>query len=158
MNLEDLNPKKQKKLFFHNSTFNEIVQIYKKKKLPNKILFNGPKGIGKATLTYHLVNYIFSKDEDNKYDLNNLMINSKNRSYNLVLNNSHPNFYLINLLEDKKLIEISQIRKMINYANKSSFNNKERIIIIDNVEKLNTNALNALLKIIEEPNEKIFFF
>ena len=46
---------------------------------------------------------------------------------------------------------------MINYTNKSSFNNKERIILIDNVENLNLNSLNALLKIVEEPNENVFF-
>ena len=46
---------------------------------------------------------------------------------------------------------------MINYANKSSFNNRPRFILIDNVENLNINSSNALLKIIEEPNENVFF-
>ena len=46
---------------------------------------------------------------------------------------------------------------MINYTNKSSFNNRERIILIDNVENLNLNSLNALLKIVEEPNENVLF-
>ena len=46
---------------------------------------------------------------------------------------------------------------MITYTNKSSFNNKERFILIDNVENLNKNSINALLKIIEEPNENVFF-
>ena len=73
------------------------------------------------------------------------------------MNNSHPNFHLIDVLSDKKIIEISQIRQMINYANKTAFNNSERIVLIDNAENLNLNSLNALLKIIEEPNENIFF-
>jgi len=46
---------------------------------------------------------------------------------------------------------------MINYANKSAFNNRERIVLIDNAENLNLNSLNALLKIVEEPNENIIF-
>ena len=33
-----------------------------------------------------------------------------------------------------------------------------KIILINNVEYLNTNSINALLKIIEEPNNKILFF
>ena len=98
-----------------------------------------------------------SINEDFKYDLDNFTINELNKSYNLVLNNSHPNFHLINVLNDKKTIDILQIRKMINYANKSSFNNREKIILIDNVEKLNLNSLNALLKIVEEPSENILF-
>ena len=46
---------------------------------------------------------------------------------------------------------------MINYANKTAFNNNERIVLIDNAENLNLNSLNALLKIVEEPNENIIF-
>ena len=47
---------------------------------------------------------------------------------------------------------------MINFTNKSSFNNLCKVILIDNIEFLNTNSVNALLKIIEEPNNNIFFF
>ena len=62
----------------------------------------------------------------------------------------NPNPMLdVNLSEDKKNIEISQIREMITYANKSTFNNNERIILIDNVESLNLNSVNALLKIVQ---------
>ncbi len=46
---------------------------------------------------------------------------------------------------------------MINYANKTAFNNSERIVLIDNAENLNLNSLNALLKIVEEPNEILFY-
>ena len=55
------------------------------------------------------------------------------------------------------MIEISQIREMYKYANKSAFNNKERIVLIDNAENLNLNSSNALLKIVEEPNDNVFF-
>ena len=47
---------------------------------------------------------------------------------------------------------------MINFTNKSSFNDGYKIILINNIEYLNSNSTNALLKIIEEPNEKILFF
>ena len=46
---------------------------------------------------------------------------------------------------------------MIEYSNKSSFNHSSRFVIIDNLEFLNTNSVNALLKIIEEPNTNLFF-
>ena len=57
----------------------------------------------------------------------------------------------------KKNIEISQIRKMIEYTNKSSFNNSPKLILIDNIENLNKNSVNALLKLIEEPKYNVFF-
>ncbi|SVD99861.1 uncharacterized protein METZ01_LOCUS452715, partial [marine metagenome] len=157
MNLIDLKPNNQKILLGYNNFFLNIINLYKSQKLPNKILFSGSKGIGKATFAYHLINYVFSNKEQFPYDLSNFKINNSNKSFNLVKNNSHPNFHLIDLLDDKKVIEIAQIRKMINYANKSAFNNKERIILIDNAENLNLNSSNALLKIIEEPNDNVFF-
>lgn len=153
----NINPKKQINLYGYDNIFLKIVDLYNKNKLPNKILFYGNSGIGKATLSYHLINYILSKNEKHHYDLKNFKINNLNKSYKLVSNYSHPNFFLIDLLEDKKFIEISQIREMINYTNKSSFNNNKKIVLIDNVEKLNLNSINALLKIVEEPNDNTFF-
>jgi len=157
MNLLELKSNNQKQLFSFENIFLDIINLYDKKKLPNKILFSGPKGTGKATLAYHLANYVFSKKEEYSYDINKFKINDLNKSYKLIVNNSHPNFHLIDVLADKKIIEISQIRQMINYANKSAFNNRERIVLIDNAENLNLNSLNALLKIVEEPNENIIF-
>ena len=157
MDLKNLLPNNQKKLYGYNNEFTELVKLYKNKKLPSKIFLTGPKGIGKATIAYHLINYIFSSKEEYQYDLSNLEINNLNKSYKLLLNNTHPNFHLVDIMEDKKVIEISQIRQMINYSTKSTFNNKERIILIDNVENLNLNSLNSLLKIVEEPNENTLF-
>lgn len=145
------------KLFGLDNNLKKLIDLFDKGKLPNKILLSGPKGIGKCTLSYHLINYIFSKNEDHNYDLNKNEINTANKSFKLIENGSHPNFHLINLLEDKKNIEISQVRKMINYTTKSSFNDSPKIILIDNTEKLNLNSINALLKIIEEPNNNVYF-
>ena len=157
MDLKNLLPNNQKKLYGYNNEFTELVKLYKNKKLPSKIFLTGPKGIGKSTIAYHLINYIFSNKEEYKYDLNNLEINYLNKSHKLILNNTHPNFHHVDIMEDKKIIEISQIRQMINYSTKSTFNNNERIILIDNVENLNLNSVNALLKIVEEPNENTLF-
>ena len=153
----NLKPSENTKIYGMENFFNEIVGLYNHKKMPNKILLSGKRGSGKSTLAYHLINYILSKEEEFKYDLNNFNINPKNKSFKLLLNKTHPNFYLIDLLSEKKNIDVTQIREMITYTNKSSFNNKERFILIDNVENLNKNSINALLKIIEEPNDNVFF-
>ncbi len=153
----NLFPIKQKELFGLESQIKEITNLFKDSKLPSKILLSGPKGSGKATFAYHIINYIFSQYEENKYNLNNCLISENNRSFKLINNYSHPNFHLIDLIVEKKNIEISQIRKMINYTNKSSFNTLPKIILIDNLENLNLNSSNALLKVLEEPNENVFF-
>ena len=149
--------KKFNKLIGHNYLFHHLIQLYQSNVLPNKILLSGDKGIGKFILSSHLVNYILSQDEEYKYDFNNLEINNHNRSYLLFKNNSHPNVFIINKKIDKKYIEISQIREMIQFQNQSSFNNKIKYVIIDDLEYFNLNSTNAILKSLEEPNNNLFF-
>ena len=152
-----LKPSENTQLYGMDNIFHEITLLYKEEKMPTKILLSGKKGLGKSTLAYHIINSLLSYTEDFQYDSSNLSINKENRSFKLLQNNSHPNFYLIDLLSDKKNIDINQIREMIVYTNKSTFNNMPRFILIDNVENLNKNSVNALLKIVEEPNENVFF-
>ena len=154
MNLE---PSENTSIYGYKYFFNEIIQLYNNRKMPNKILLSGKKGSGKATFAYHLVNFFLSKNEEFKYNLTENKINPENKSFKLLQGSSHPNFYLIDLLAEKKNIDVAQIRGMISYTNKSTFNNQDRFIMIDNVEYLNKNSINALLKIIEEPNENIYF-
>ena len=153
----NLNPLTQINLFEHKEIFNQLYKLSKNDTLPNKILLSGEKGIGKSTLAYHLINFVLSENEEHSYDYENNKINPDNKSYKLILNKSNPNFYLIDVLEEKKNIDINQIRELIINLNKSSFNNKKRFVLIDNIELLNLNSINALLKILEEPNENINF-
>ena len=154
MNIE---PSNQLDLFYHTSEFSELKSLYINNKLPNKILLSGEKGIGKCTLAYHLINFILSTGEEFTYNLSDLKINQNNKTFKLIQNKSHPNFTLVDIFEDKKNIDINQIRNLILSLNKSSFNTKPRLVLIDNIELLNTNSVNALLKILEEPNENINF-
>ena len=147
----------QQILLGHHETFDILKKLHFNKKLPNKIILSGEKGIGKCTLAYHLINYILSTNEDYSYDLKNYKINSANKSFKLVLNKSNPNFNLIDVEEGKKNIDINQIRNLISNLNKSSFNSSPRFVLIDNINLLNMNSVNALLKVIEEPNDNINF-
>ncbi len=153
----NLTPSIQLNLFEHKKTFEDLSKLYQNDKLPNKIILSGEKGIGKSTLAYHLINYALSEDEDYSYDYENNSINPNNKSYKLIQNKSNPNFHLIDILQEKKNIDINQIRDLIIQLKKSSFNKKKRFVLIDNIEFLNTNSINALLKILEEPNEDIIF-
>ncbi len=151
-----MTPLEQTKLLSFEDNFKNLVSLSSNQNLPNKLLFRGQKGIGKSTFAYHFINYLFSYNENNAYDLKNNEISKDNKSYKLVLNNSHPNFLLINSA-DKKFIEVSKIREILNFSIKTSFSNKKKIVLIDNVENLNINAANSLLKILEEPSTDLFF-
>ena len=128
-------------LIGHKEYLNNLEYLYKENKLPNKILLSGHKGIGKALL---VKNFLYKVFDDNN-------------SHVLINNNSHPNILNIKKKDDKKIIEIDQIREIIKFTNQSSFNNKSKFIIIDDVEYLNTSSSNALLKSLEEPNINVNF-
>ncbi len=150
-------PNSQTNLYGLQDNLLVFAKLFDQKRLPPKILLTGQKGIGKCTLAYHLINFVLSKDEEMPYDLAEFKINLDNRSFKLIQNGSCPNFNLIDISPDKKNIDIVQIRELIIQLNKSSFNNKPRFVLIDNIEYLNLNSVNALLKTLEEPNENIFF-
>ena len=141
----------------HKSLFNEFIYLDQIQKFPNKILLNGPKGIGKKLFVNHFLNYFYLKDNKESYNLKNYEYNLSNNISKLISFNTHPNVLRIYKKNDKKIIDIDQIREMIQFTNQTSFNNDRRFIIIENVNLLGINSANALLKSIEEPNNKIYF-
>ena len=147
------NSKNQKQLYEYNEEFKYFTEMLTKKKLPNKILIKGRKGIGKCTFAYHLINYIFSLNEEHPYDNKKFKINEKNKSFILINESVHPNTFIVNLEDKKKTIDIDKAREIIKFNNKSSMINNSKIILINDAEFLNINSSNALLKIIEEPND-----
>ena len=157
MNKIKLNPQNQLQLFGYDNYFNLFINMIKKEKLPNKILLTGISGIGKSTFAHHFINYVFSENEEYMYELNKFTIKKNNKSFKLLNENIHPNFFKIDLKEGSQSIDINQIRDMIGYINKTSFAGNKKFILIDNVENLNINSVNALLKNIENPNENTFF-
>ena len=145
------------KLYGYDNLFLEFDNLLNNNLLPNKILLSGANGIGKYTFAVHFINYVLSKNEDYSYSFKSKQININNKSFKLMNNSTHPNFNLINLKINKKNIEIEQIRNIINYSQKSSFNQNKRFILIDNIELLTKSASNSLLKLLEEPPENLYF-
>ena len=135
-----------------------LLNYTKKKKIPNITLFNGPAGIGKATFTYHLINYMLSLFESNKYNLSTHSINENNYSYNLVCQNIHPNFFSLSSEIKKQVIKVDDVRNLLKFLHKTSYSTNIKYILIDSADKLNLNSSNALLKILEEPPKNVFFF
>jgi DNA polymerase III delta prime subunit len=151
-------PKEQLTLYGYEKHFNFFSKLFNKKTIPKTILIRGAKGIGKATFCYHFINFLLSKDEKNKYTIENFTINNKNYSFNHILNNTHTNFFLLDAVLNEGNIKIDQVRNLINFLNKSSYGKKLKIVLIDNSELLNINSSNALLKSLEDSNDNTYFF
>ena len=156
--LEIIDPKSQLNLYDFNDYFMHFVSIFRAGKLPNVILLSGPKGTGKATFAFHFINFILSNGEDNSYSLDKFKINKKNKSFNLIQNNIHSNFFLLKNISSDDSIKIDQVRDLLVFLGKSTYNKNIKIVLIDNAEYLNINSSNALLKSLEESHKDTFFF
>ena len=145
-----LEPWNNKELIGYNNFFLYLKEFFDNKKLPNKIIFSGNKGIGKSTFSYFLINKIFSE----KFG----QLNS-----DLIYKNSHLNLKYINKIFDDKInkfnsyIKIDQIRDIESFAFKSSISDLPKFVIIDSADDLNINSSNSLLKLLEEPKKNTFF-
>jgi len=136
--------------------FNEMIELYNLKKFPKIMLLNGKKGIGKFTLVVHFLNYIYTKEEENIYNIKKKKINIDSIFYNQLLNQTNQDVLLIQA-EEHKNIKIDDIRKLKSTLSKSSLSKNPRFTIIDEVEFINENSVNALLKLLEEPSDNNFF-
>ena len=105
----------------------------------------------------------------------NQMLNLKRSNYNLLLN-SDKNIDFVKLINQfleqnnwqnleklhynavKEKVIAENLRHIIDYSQKTSFNDNYKIIILENCEKIDKITLNILLKIIEEPISKVIFF
>jgi len=150
--------KNQLTLFGYENYFNSFIKLFNLGSLPRVTLLTGPKGLGKATFLYHFINFILSKNEDKNYSISNYKINENNLSYKLLINNIHPNFFLLDTHLSDEEIKIDSVRNLKKFLTKSSYSKDLKLVLIDNSESLNQNSLNALLKPIEEPSSNTFFF
>ena len=148
--LDDINI--SQKLLGYKKEFNSLIQLFVKKKFPKVLMLTGKRGIGKFTKIIHFLTYILDRKN---YDLSKLTIKNEILQNQIILN-LNQNAIIINSknVNERKIDHIRIIKERILT---STMNNKPRFIIIDDVDLLNTNSLNALLKIIEEPNDFNFF-
>ena len=147
------NTKKTVNLFGVAENFNFIKNLYLENKLPKVLMLTGKKGSGKSTIINHLMYYIFDKDN---YDEKNNIINNNSIFYKQFIDNIYSNIIYLSG-NDFKNIKVDDIRDLKKNIYQTSISDKPRFIILDDIELFNTNSLNGLLKIIEEPTNNNHF-
>ena len=134
-------------IFGLENELKNLIKLNEISKFPKVLMLSGEKGIGKFTMVLHFLTNYFEKK---KYDLNNFKIADDSIFYQHFLNEIFPNIIYVS----GSNFNIEDIRALKTRILKSSIINKERFIIFDDIELLNKNSINALLKIIEEPTIK----
>ncbi len=147
------NPKNSRNLYGLENDFNFLTSLYSIKKLPKVLMLTGNKGCGKSTLINHFLFSIFDKKNYNKSGLS--LLESSTLFYQFK-NDIFQNIIYVKGLNFKS-VKVEDIRNLKLKILQSSIINKDRFIVLDDVELFNTNSLNALLKIIEEPSKNNYF-
>ncbi len=150
---EYFDSKKTSKLVGHKKSFIFFKDLLLKDRLPKIIMLSGEKGIGKATLINHIMHFYFEKKN---YDEINNKILKKSHFSELYENDLFSNIIYLKGSEFKN-IKIEDIRILKRNILSTTLSNDKRFIIFDDVENFNTNSLNALLKLIEEPGANNYF-
>lgn len=135
---------------YQTKTSLELTHIIQTKKIPNALLFFGNAHTGRKAAAFG-----FAKGCN---CLNGTGIACDQcRSCRKIDAETHPDILCISPEKGKKIISISQIRDMgltlSARPNEAAF----RMVLILSADRMNPQAQNALLKMLEEPPEKTFF-
>ena len=106
---------------------------YKTDKLSHAYLFEGPEHIGKRTLALGFCELILNSSKKN------------------VLEN--PDLMVLNPSDSDKQITVEKIRELEKVLGLYPYCSKYKIAVIEQAEKMNKAAANALLKTLEEPSK-----
>jgi DNA polymerase-3 subunit delta' len=137
---------------WHEGSWDYFVKARNKNILPHALLISGENGIGKLDFANRIVKSLLcittneSGTDLKVYDACNQCQACK--TYEAL---SNPDYLNIDLLEDKQQIGVDQVRQLSAFLSLSRSFNSYRVILLNQVERMNLNAANSLLKSLEEP-------
>lgn len=126
-----------------------LFKLVQKGSLPQTMILNGPKSIGKSIFSFKLARHILAKTE---------------AEVAMVDKMHHPDFIFcdpyfgINTIEEKSkdsVIKIDDLRKIIAFSFTKPILSDKKVIIINDINKVDKNSINTILKLVEEPQKNL---
>lgn len=147
-----LSPKENPNFIGHETATATLTHSFASNALPNGWLLCGPKGIGKATLAYRFARHILSGGTSE-----NMNVPVFHPAFGRIKAGSHSDLLVLetghNEITGKTANEITvdEVRKIGGFLRLTASQTPYRVVIIDSADQMNTNAANAVLKLLEEP-------
>lgn len=113
-----------------------------RKRIPNSLLFFGPEGVGKKDVALVLAKAMNCLQKED--DACETCVSCK-----AITRGNYPDVLLIT--PEKNALKIDQMRAMKQTAYLKPMMGRKRIFIIEQAERMNDEAANSVLKILEEP-------
>lgn len=123
---------------------------YQNGTLPHALLYSGVRGLGKHQLAQSFV-HILLCEQMGEHACGHC------HACHLLKVGHHPDLYTIGLEDKSAVIKIDQIRYVIDRVQCTAQLGGYQIVLIDPAEMMNRSASAALLKVLEEPPNKVLF-
>ncbi len=155
-------PRHTARLFGQSAAQAAFLEAYNGGRMHHAWLVSGPKGVGKATLAWQIARFLLAQDGDNLFGPpGDLLVDPATPVVSRMAALAEPRLLLCRRGWDEKkkrlktVITVDEVRKLKGFFNLSATDGGWRVAIIDAADELNASAANALLKILEEPPDKV---
>ncbi len=148
-----------------------FLELFGHGSLPHAMIFSGVQGIGKTTMAFRLARFLlrYGRDDDGgalfgeslPQDFTSLDVEADDPVFARVASGGHADLLHIardyNAATNKQdaLLKVEALRKIEPFLRKTSGEGGWRIVIVEDADTMNRNAQNAILKILEEPPQKV---
>ena len=150
-------------LFGHDAACAQVLEAFNGDRMHHAWMLTGPKGIGKASLAYHIARFLLATEPpgDNLFSTppltTSLFVPADHPVASRIRAGSEPGLCILRRPVDDKtsklktVIPVDTVRELRRFFSLSAGGNGRRVVIVDCTDEMNANAANALLKVLEEP-------
>ena len=155
-------PREVDRLFGHDAALAELNEAFRSGRLHHAWLLVGPEGTGKATLAYAFARTVLAAAHQGA-GARSPSASQDGATFRKVASLSHPNLLVIRRSWNEKskrfsqVIGVEEVRRLRAFLGNTAGATGFRVVIVDRADELNQNAVNALLKALEEPPAETLF-
>lgn len=157
-----LAPRANPDLIGHEAAEDVLLAAWNSGRLPHAWLIGGPPGIGKATLAFRFARFVLAQGGDAGLfgagaPSTSLHVRPEDPVFRRVAAGGHADLMTIERQRDEKKgrlkrdIAVDDVRRVSPFLRRTAAEGGWRVAVIDGADRMNSNGLNAILKILEEP-------
>jgi DNA polymerase III subunit delta' len=152
--------------FGHAGAERTLLEAYGAGRMPHAWIIGGPPGIGKATLAYRLARFVLTNSNPfakQVQSATSLAVTSDHPVVRRIAAQAHPDLLTLERTPGptgtlRTVITVDEVRRTIGFFGSTAGEGGWRVCIVDTLDELQLpQAVNALLKVLEEPPARALF-
>jgi DNA polymerase III subunit delta' len=156
-------PRVTNALFGHSAAEAALLAAYRSGRVPHAFLLIGQKGIGKATLAYRVARFVLAHPDPAAPEVlaaKSLAVDPQHPVARRMAAQAQGDLLVLERTPNDKgvprqQIAVEDVRRTVTFFGATAGEGGWRIAIVDAVDELNRFGANALLKILEEPPQRV---